>query len=59
MSPKRGTLKMVPPFPARKCEVCGGTVLLGMEKFHLCPGPRPYPGAITIADGTRGMERGR
>jgi hypothetical protein len=44
------------PFPARRCPSCGGTVIIGAEQFHDCPGPRR---GITIADGTRGMERGR
>jgi hypothetical protein len=51
MSPK--------PFPAKPCPTCGGTVLVGMENFHMCPGPRRGEIRITIADGMRGMERGR
>lgn len=27
-------------FPARKCATCGGTVIIGAEKYHDCPGPR-------------------
>lgn len=51
MSPK--------PFPAKPCTSCGGTVLVGMETFHMCPGPRHGGITLTFADGTRGMERGR
>lgn len=27
-------------FPARKCAACGGTVLIGAEAYHNCPGPK-------------------
>lgn len=51
------TLKMI---PTRRCDGCGGLLIVGAEKYHLCPGPKPHPGAsVTVADGTRGMERGR
>ena len=48
------------PIPAKRCADCGGLVIIGAEKYHECPGPRPFPGSrVTVADGTRGMERGR